>query len=323
MNKIPCAVIKDLLPSYVDGLTSPESDELIKEHIAECESCRIALENMKKPEGEEALDTPGETKEIDFLKKNKKRNRTIVCASIAGALVLIGVIVFVRFYLVGNRMPLEATTLQTTLQDDVLILSGTVTDSALGLTNPTIIQKDGKTSIYLNEVLYSPASDSTFKVVLTDANEIQVVEINDRPVWVDGQRISVMVSSIYDTRHDYMGDPSANNRTANALHMAEIFGPFENELLSQEQPYTWKIKLKEEIPSDRLEYLENKMRGMSYIMLGVIGNLDAVTFEYSSDGQSKSQTVYASEATEFLQKDIKQCKDHIEVLQCLYDNLNY
>ena len=35
-----CEIIRDLLPSYVDGLTSGESDRAIEEHLRDCGDCR-------------------------------------------------------------------------------------------------------------------------------------------------------------------------------------------------------------------------------------------------------------------------------------------
>lgn len=43
-----CDVIKDLLPSYMDGLTSETSNAIIEEHLKECEECRKYLEAMQK-----------------------------------------------------------------------------------------------------------------------------------------------------------------------------------------------------------------------------------------------------------------------------------
>ena len=45
-NKIPCAVIKDLLPSYAEDLTSPETCELVREHLEECPDCEAVYEAM-------------------------------------------------------------------------------------------------------------------------------------------------------------------------------------------------------------------------------------------------------------------------------------
>ena len=37
MNKIPCEVIRDLLPSYIDELTSEITNQVIREHLENCE----------------------------------------------------------------------------------------------------------------------------------------------------------------------------------------------------------------------------------------------------------------------------------------------
>ena len=43
-----CEIIKDLLPNYVDKLTSEESNKLIEEHLIHCKECKDCLENMKR-----------------------------------------------------------------------------------------------------------------------------------------------------------------------------------------------------------------------------------------------------------------------------------
>lgn len=42
-----CSIIRDLFPSYIDGLTSEESNHIIEEHLRECTECREFLEGMK------------------------------------------------------------------------------------------------------------------------------------------------------------------------------------------------------------------------------------------------------------------------------------
>lgn len=43
-----CEIIRDLLPSYVDGLTSRESDREIEAHLKDCRDCREYMEEMKR-----------------------------------------------------------------------------------------------------------------------------------------------------------------------------------------------------------------------------------------------------------------------------------
>lgn len=50
MKKTNCNIIRDLLPSYLDEITSEESNHMIEEHFGECDSCRQAYESLKKNE---------------------------------------------------------------------------------------------------------------------------------------------------------------------------------------------------------------------------------------------------------------------------------
>ena len=72
-SKLPCDVVTDLLPSYVDGLTNETTSSYIKEHLSECSECNNKYKSMM------GMDITPETsdeeeKEIDFLKKQKKNN---------------------------------------------------------------------------------------------------------------------------------------------------------------------------------------------------------------------------------------------------------
>ena len=41
--KLPCYLVRDLLPLYKDGVCDPQTAADLKEHLAGCESCRAAL----------------------------------------------------------------------------------------------------------------------------------------------------------------------------------------------------------------------------------------------------------------------------------------
>ncbi|MCL1829370.1 MAG: zf-HC2 domain-containing protein [Oscillospiraceae bacterium] len=41
--KMPCEIIKDLLPLYFDGVCSNDSKAAIDEHLADCDNCRAEL----------------------------------------------------------------------------------------------------------------------------------------------------------------------------------------------------------------------------------------------------------------------------------------
>ena len=49
-RKLECEIIRDLLPTYVDGQTSDVTNTAIREHISECHECAEVLRRMEEPE---------------------------------------------------------------------------------------------------------------------------------------------------------------------------------------------------------------------------------------------------------------------------------
>ena len=41
-----CEIIRDLLPLYIDGLTSKESNQEIEKHLKNCEECQKYYQEM-------------------------------------------------------------------------------------------------------------------------------------------------------------------------------------------------------------------------------------------------------------------------------------
>lgn len=66
-----CSMVKDLLPLYVDGLTSKKTNEAIESHMEACQSCQDACRLLKADAGEKKL-VQAVPKEVDYLKKVKK-----------------------------------------------------------------------------------------------------------------------------------------------------------------------------------------------------------------------------------------------------------
>ena len=94
-NKIDCRIIQDLLPSYIDGLTSEYTNQVIEEHVEECEPCKEMLQRMQEPEKKQE----NELKELDAMKKiHKKMNGFLATSLISLGIVLLGVIAFAMIY---------------------------------------------------------------------------------------------------------------------------------------------------------------------------------------------------------------------------------
>jgi len=79
-NKIPCDIVQDILPLYIDKLTSEVTNEQIKEHTSECEMCRERLKNMQC-EIQIEEDTV-KVKEINYLKKTRRSFKKKILISV-------------------------------------------------------------------------------------------------------------------------------------------------------------------------------------------------------------------------------------------------
>ncbi|WP_313162793.1 zf-HC2 domain-containing protein [Sedimentibacter sp.] len=113
MNKINCNIIKDLLPLYIDNLTSNESNEIIEEHLNSCNECQIVYEQMNTPI--EAEQEQNRENEIDYLKKVKTKtikNYVFVFSIIA----IIAVLTFV--FLIGMRVKSDDVNIVANVYDE-------------------------------------------------------------------------------------------------------------------------------------------------------------------------------------------------------------
>ncbi len=315
-------MIRDLFPSYIDGLTSEVTNGLVEEHLQECENCRAVLASMRGAENapeNRVPKNPEEQKELDFLKKNRRKNRRIVLFSILGAIAAALLLLMVRTFVIGNKNDTSWTPMNLEVQGKELAFRAVPTDSGSAIAGLSYSEDKGIVSVKARSVLVSPFFRGTRQGTYTAAEEIREVRIGDRIVWSEGASVSPQAAALFVTRHDYIGDMSANNKTANALNIGSYLGAFTNELETAEEPYGWKLLLGEDIPTERIRQCEQDMRAFASVLLGLIGNLDHVTYEYTAEGKETTLTVTAEEASALFGEDIKICGTSIHKLDNLIE----
>lgn len=87
-----CEIIKDLLPSYIDGLTSSESNLEIEEHLKNCHQCREIFEQMQTE-----IKVENTLYNKEKIKPFKKLNRRIfqaVIITLIGCAMVVGSYVY-------------------------------------------------------------------------------------------------------------------------------------------------------------------------------------------------------------------------------------
>lgn len=91
-TELDCNIVRDMLPMYIEKLTSEESNVAIRQHLERCEDCMRHFENLKKLNYYLTAS--------DKEKKSFKRKNYILAAIIAAVcIVVLGI--FFRYFIVG------------------------------------------------------------------------------------------------------------------------------------------------------------------------------------------------------------------------------
>lgn len=316
-NKLQCEIVQDLLPSYVDGLTSDVTNEAVKEHLEGCEKCTRTIERMKEKD-EVEMDASQE-KEIDFLKKTRRKTW---CAVFVSALLVIGLVaggLFIRFYCIGTTIYPETVVCRAKVSDKTVTVSGTLTDSAMGISETNFEEKDGVVTISFKGTLASSFHTGDFQSEYTAKEPITQVRLGERIIWDNGMSISANVSAAYNARHPYIGNASANGESLWALAMYNVFGDFDSELQTEKEPYGWTLHLYDEILTDEESRMQKYMDSYAYVLLATIDNLGYVTYDYVVRGEHAAYTVTVEDANTFAGMNIKTCGETPAKLQRLME----
>ena len=99
-NNLTCEIVEDLMPSYIDGLTNEVTNSAVREHLSHCGKCNAKLDTMSEPCSEDKIEQ--EKKEIDFLKKNRRKNIRTKLISMLAVVIVVAVAVTSLPYMIRN-----------------------------------------------------------------------------------------------------------------------------------------------------------------------------------------------------------------------------
>ena len=211
MNRISCSIIKDLMPSYADGILREETRKAVDEHIASCAECRAELALMcgTTPLDGGAADKD-EAPEIDFLKRNRRRNRLIAALSAAAVIIAAGVL-FLMNYVIGRAGVPAEMDYDLNVDGENVTISGDVYDDCV-VSLVRFREDDGVVSITTNTVKSSPFYGASFKGSYKAREKIKKVIFNNKTVWYD---VSDKVRELLESKKD---DQSSVQSAQEALY---------------------------------------------------------------------------------------------------------
>ena len=297
-NDLTCEVVQDLLPSYVDGLTSDVSNQAVEQHMKTCESCRKLYSEMREPmNGEDVSEINDGQKadskkssEIDYLKKIRKKNRMRILAAVLIVVIAVGVGLWSKVYVVGQEVEqAEFVQANVAVEDHKVSVQGLLLDTTNCVSDVAFQEKDGIVTVSLRETRKSSFHTNEFQADYQSSEDVKQVVLENRILWDDGVSIDGTVSDLYQSRNPYVGDTSADGRSVQAARA--VLGINDGALISygtqlqtSEEPYGWTFLNVQISSSDNVERLHQEMKQLGCLLIAVTDNLGYVSFEYSVDG---------------------------------------
>lgn len=291
-DNLPCAVVRDLLPIYVEGLTEPETNAAVEVHLKTCPACTARLAAMRAPEPPPEAET---AKEVDYLKKVKRRSwKRVVLAVLVTVLVLMGALA-AKLFLLGSAAGPESMVFYVEQSDETLSLRISSAVSANAYWGWKTEATDGVVEISAREGLVSPLHNTASAKLDIPLEGVQEVYLCGRLIWQEGTitagQALKQFETLYEARTPYVGNPSALNEVAQALNLSRL-GSYTFRLQTGTEPYGWTVDFTQEI-----EGLTNEL--MPYLapqMLAVVGNLGTVSWTCPDDqGNPQTHTITLEE----------------------------
>ena len=320
----PCHMIKDLLPLYLDDLVSEESGTAIEQHLKSCSDCHEYYEHMKSELLEEQAQKQTETqREINYLKKIKQHTTKKLILETVLTLSACILAFAVKLFVIGSPADTYHTT-YLNVDKDTIQVGGTLAGSAQVFSHYKLKGTKNGSELILYTCLPSPWNKSGSFHLELPKNKIQgTLSINKMTVKEDGTIISAMANQLFQNKHPYIGDATANARLSQCLGMGNELGNFTNELQTETTPYGWTLYF--ENSTNNSAIFDEKMKGFSCILLALVDNLGEVSWEYTlelADGPvTRTKTMTEADCSAYLGSPVKNFSKSPEDVQELLDIL--
>lgn len=302
-NDLTCGVVRDLLPSYVEGLTSTESNTAVERHLSGCPDCaqlRTALAGAPKQAA------PEDAKEVDYLKKVKRRGWRRVAAAVAVTVLLFTAGVAAKLFVIGT--PIQTQGMSWVISTDVpgqldirvySIWSGTACRQW-----ETEQEPEGIVRVTCRQVLPSPLSNSGDYRAVLNTEGVNAVYLGDQLIWQGGVEISPQIDRIYQAQTPYVGDAPAVGQVLSAGRFDWI-GDYTIELQTSAQPYRLTLNFSAPHTPGGIRLSETGLYQDMAAVLAIIGNLDEMECAFRDEnGQPWSRVLTVEELNQDLPRII-------------------
>ena len=300
-NDLTCGVVRDLLPSYVEGLTSQETNTAVECHLADCPDCT----RLRADLAGETPPPPEEVKEVDYLKKVKRRGRRRVVTAVAVTVLVLALGIAAKLFLIGSPANWDTWenynfTARTNVpnQLDISFYPDELPDTAYCHWNVT--NENGIVCVSARKVLPSVFHDTSEHWEHISLDGVREVWVADQLIWQGGVEISPQIDRIYQAQTLYVGNAPAVGQVLSAGRFDWI-GDYTIELQTSTQPYRLTLNFSAPHTPGGIRLSETGLYQDMAAVLAIIGNLDEIECAFRDEnGQPWSRVLTVEELNQDL-----------------------
>lgn len=296
--ELTCAIVRDLLPAYAEGLTCSETNEAVEAHLAVCPACAAQYAAMTAREDTAAQE---EAREVDYLKKVRFRTRRRVALAVICTVLVLAAALGVKSFVIGTAAREDLVAVERVYVDEDSTLHLELSCLAPGMTfrGWETTREDGVVMLAARQVRTLPLSDGKTELSVPLTGDTREVRICGRLIWQDGQLFTgpeAGIVEMYEARTPYVGNPSALGKLAEALGLREYFPECTFSLQTTREDYRWTVEL-----TNPAAYADDIMSFYAPLMLALVDNLGEVAWTYpDGEGVLHTHVVTLAEANALL-----------------------
>ena len=250
-NDLTCAVVRDLLPSYIEGLTEEETNEAVERHLESCPRCRGRHDAMRIDAQADTL----EEKEVDYLKEVNRQGKRRTARAVVLVLVIVGLLfggMALELFVVGDEATSEG--MSWSIQEDGNSLNVRAFTAWSGVAYCRWETEKVGDSVYIRTTKVLPSylyrtADNRMRIPLEGVNHVYLA---GRLIWSEGEAIHTRVLELLNHKVEYVGDAPAVTGLGKTLGFEEL-GDYTTALQTAQQPTggRWSLPPATRMPSTR------------------------------------------------------------------------
>ena len=282
-HDLPCAVVRDLLPNYLEGLTSGETNQIMEAHLGACAPC--AAHRAAMTGGTPAAEAVEQAREVDYLKKVKRNNRHRILLAVFCTMLLFLLSAAVRLFLIGQPVSPSGFGCSMVDNGDTLELTVTSNGSANAFKDWKAELQDGAAYVTGRSVLVSRLYREGSARVEIPLEGVSQVYVCGRLIWEEGVPIQLQTLRIHELKTPYVGNISALNDIANALDIRPHVGDYTNSLHTSSEPYRWTLEFTDFgwQGIDKKRHISEDMPRYAAQLLALVENLSEVGWTWTDE----------------------------------------